>query len=181
MEIDREKDAEKRKALAERKYNELDIEHKPQPVKDRWGRHIDRVERHHLGAEHRHGVGTSATQADVFLTAGRSADAGKPAVAKVRVAKLDQGTGRKSFGSAKAADDDFGAAVTPPTKVADAKPTGPGPKVGWPQSAIYGQPNRWSLPVKHLLELARRVSDDIGPINVEVLDRAVGGTQQGHA
>ena len=89
MEIHREKDEEKRKALIEKKRKDLDIDHKPQAAQERWNRNIDRVQNHHHDADQRHGVGASAKQADASLDAGRTQDHGKPAAAKVRVAKLE--------------------------------------------------------------------------------------------
>ena len=128
--IDREKDAEKRDALIERKYKELDIEHKPQNVQDRWGRHIDRVQHQGRQIAHEQGIGARSKSGDTALKAEPEHD--KSTAAKVRVAKLEVSQARNSAAVVATLGDAFKmpSKPAPPIKVAEAKSASIAPNVG---------------------------------------------------
>ena len=132
MEIHREKDEEKRKALIERKRRDLHIDEKPQDAQERWNRNIDRVQHHGHDADHRRGLAAGTKDHDEALNAERRREHDKPAAARVRVATIAASTPRSGKAEAAAREDDFGvpSKPTPPVKVAEAKPAAAGPKVG---------------------------------------------------
>ena len=128
VEIHREKDPAKRDALIERKGKELDIEHKPQTEQERWGRLTDRERQRGLKISQEQGRDAAGNQSDGTVNEERAREHGKPAAAKVRVAKLEASEAKGGKASAKAMDDDFGKTVTPPTKLAEIKPNSLSPK-----------------------------------------------------
>lgn len=132
VEIDREKDAEKRKTLIEDKRKSLYIDEKPQDAQERWNRNIDRVQGKRLDAAHEHGGVAASNQSDSKINDERAQDHGKPAFAKVRVATITTGKAHSNAAEAKAQDDDLGvvAKSTSSTKFAETKPANPGLKIG---------------------------------------------------
>lgn len=130
VEIHREKDEEKRKALIEGKRKSLHIDDKPQAAQDRWNRNIDRVQSKGHEVDQHHGLAAGTKDQDATLKAERAQEHGKPAAAKVRVAQLETGQSKTLASTAKQSIDDFGKAAAPTVKVAEAKPPSPGPKAG---------------------------------------------------
>lgn len=131
VEIDREKDAEKRQTLIEQKRKALDIDHKPQEAQDRWNRNIDRVQQRGNEIVQEHGVGVGSKHQDATLKGERAQEHGKPATVKLRVAKLEASKAQGGAAEASAREDDFKVPSKPPpsNKGTEAKLSSSGPKI----------------------------------------------------